>query len=264
MIYKIKKYFPEGVDRRQLLDEGYAQAHIAGTSAEAYAKQDFWPLLQQYVAKEKIYLDAGCGVGGWVLFLHDEGFSVQGVDENARILRAMTEYNPDVQVKQGSLTALPYATSLFDGVVAIGSLDHVEHDLSQALSELKRVVKPGGLVFIEVPLFNSLRKFLYVPLKRLEAVVRRSLGHKEVFAGYLFDEAGIRELLQKHGFETIKAQAHDLPAGEGHYGLYVDWPILRGSKPYQLNIIGNLVLSVCKAISPWVAATGIFVVARKD
>lgn len=263
MMYKVKKYYPKGTDRRQILESGYAKAHAVGVSSDQYAKQDFWPMLQGQLHKEKRYLDAGCGIGGWVLFLSERGYQVEGVDEAARVLRAMTEYNPDIALKQGQLTALPYANDSFDGLLSVGSLDHEEDDLAKALKEMARVIKPHGLLFLEVPLLNTLRRFKYVPLKRLEALVRRTLGHHEVFAGYLFDRDSLSELLAEAGFEVKEMQAHDLPSESGHYGLYVDWPWLRGSKPYHLNILGKLAKIIYNAISPWVASTGVVVVAKK-
>ena len=263
MIYKVKKYYPHGVDRRKLLEEGYARGRSIGTNAEAYKNQDFWPLLQGRLKQDGHYLDAGCGVGGWLLFLNEEGYRVEGVDEAAKVLRSMTEYNRDLRVKQGRLTALPYADNSFDGVLAIGSLDHEEDDLDAAVKEMRRVLKHDGLLFLEVPLLNSLRRWKYVPLKRLEALVRRALGHREVFAGYMFDRSAIKDLLKKHGFTVHEVKPHDLQKSGEHYGLYVDWKWLRGSRPYQLNFLGKIAKALWNAISPWVASTGMVVVARK-
>jgi ubiquinone/menaquinone biosynthesis C-methylase UbiE len=263
MIYKVKKYYPAGVDRRQMLQAGYAKTHAVGTDATEYKHQDFWPVLEKHLRKDASYLDAGCGIGGWVLFLKDEGYSIEGMDEAANVLRAMTEYKPDLKVKQGKLIALPYADGAFDGVLSIGSLDHEEDSLQQALHEMRRVLKPDGLLFLEVPLLNTQRRFKYVPAKRLEALVRRALGHREVFAGYLFDRSSLQDLLVKNGFSVFHMQPHDLTKEGQHYGLYVDWPILRGSKPYELNMLGRLVKAIWSLGSPWAMATGVVVVARK-
>lgn len=264
MIYKVKKYYPQGVDRRQLLDEGYAKGRSIGTNADEYKNQDFWPLLEKHLKKEQRYLDVGCGVGGWVLFLHEEGYQVDGVDEAAKVLRAMTEYKRDLLVKQGKLTALPYTDSSFDGVLTIGSLDHEEDDLDKALVEMRRVLKKDGLLFLEVPLLNSLRRFKWVPLKRLEALIRRALGHREVFAGYLFDRSSLEQLLKKHGFTVHEVRPHDLQKAGEHYGLYVDWKWLRGARPYELNFLGKIAKGLWNMMSPWIASTGIVVVARKQ
>jgi hypothetical protein len=43
----------------------------------------------------------------------------------------------------------------------------------------------------------------------------------------------------------------------------VDYPFLRGNEPYKLNILGKLIKKVANAISPWIASTGMVVVAKK-
>lgn len=263
MMYKLKKYYAVGVDRRSLLEESYAKGYGLTADLDHYAQQDFWPLLQKTLSSEKKYLDAGCGVGGWLLFLKEKGYHVEGFDEAARIVRAITEYDPDVEVKQGSMTAMPYPDGSFDGVLTIGSLDHQEDGLDQVFTELKRVLKPQGIIFIEVPLLNSLRRVLYVPLKKIQAGLMRYLGRKEVFAGYLFDRTSIDALLVKHGFEVVSVQPHDIPSQDGHYGLYIDWPLLRGQEPYRLNMLGSFIKVATNSISLWLASTGMVVVARK-
>jgi hypothetical protein len=54
-----------------------------------------------------------------------------------------------------------------------------------------------------------------------------------------------------------------LPGENSHYGLWVDWPFLRGGRPYELNAGGLLLKKLMNSISPWMIATGIFVVAKK-
>ena len=60
-----------------------------------------------------------------------------------------------LDVIQGSITALPYADASFDLVCAFDVVEHVSDD-KLAVSELMRVCKPGGLVFVTVPAFMSL------------------------------------------------------------------------------------------------------------
>jgi SAM-dependent methyltransferase len=60
-----------------------------------------------------------------------------------------------LDVIQGSITALPYADASFDLVCAFDVVEHVEDD-RLAVSELIRVCKPGGHVFVTVPAYMSL------------------------------------------------------------------------------------------------------------
>jgi len=262
-MYKLEKFYRQGFNPQQYWDDRYAREHIAGRDLEEYRAQGFWPVLKEQLKKDGKYLDAGCAVGGWVIFLKEEGYDVTGVDIAARALRAMTEYDPDLQVKAGSLTALPLAKESFEGVLSIGSLEYVENKVPEALKEMRRVLKPGGLLFMEVPLANAIRRFIYLPLKKVEKSFKQAQGKQASFSNYLFTRASIKEQLEQAGFAVIEMRAHELPEADSHYGLYVDWPFLRGKEAYKLNWLGRIVKIVCNAISPWMASTGVVVIAKK-
>lgn len=262
-MYIVEKFYPAGFDPQHYWDDKYSREHIAGKSGGEYAKQGFWLLLKQQLTKEGRYLDAGCGIGGWILFLTDEGYQVEGADSAASTIRALTEYNPDLKIKVGSLTKLPYPDAYFDGVLAIGSLEYMEREVLEALHELARILRPGGFVFLEVPLANTLRRWLYLPLKGVKRLIKISHGRQPSFANYLFTPQSLKALLAQAGFGVTAMQPHELPDRDSHYGLYIDWRWLRGRGPYKLNWVGRRVRTVCNAISPWVASTGMVVVARK-
>lgn len=262
-MYKLKKFYPRGFNPQQWWDDKYSQEHIAGKSSEEFRKQGFWPLLKKHLEKGRRYLDAGCGIGGWILFLKDEGYDVEGIDVAARTVRALTEYDPNLKVKVAGVTAIPYPDADLDGVLAIGTLEYVEDKVPQALREMYRVLKPGGMLFMEVPIINTLRRLFYIPLKEGEKIIRKIQGKRPSFSNYLFDREELRKLLGEAGFEVVEMKAHELPETDSHYGLYVDWPFFRGNEPYRLNGLGRAVKTVSNAVSVWVASTGAVVVARK-
>ena len=260
---KLYKFYPRGFNPQQYWDDKYAQEHIAGKNSGEFEKQGFWPALEQYLTKEKRYLDVGCGIGGWILFLKERGYDVEGIDIAARTIRALTEYDPDLRVKVASMTEIPYADGSLDGALAIGVLEYVEDRVPAALEEMSRVLKDDGLFFMEVPIANSLRRWLYLPLKQMEFWIKKLSGQTPTFSNYLFDRGVLRQQLEGAGFEIVVEQAHELPEAGSHYGLYIDWKILRGKQPYQLNGLGRLVKLVAESLSPWIASTGVFIVARK-
>lgn len=62
-------------------------------------------------------------------------------------------YQPQVDIKV-DLTHLPFQTKEFDFVFASHVLEHIKDDLS-ALSEIKRVLKPGGIAILPVPIVSE-------------------------------------------------------------------------------------------------------------
>lgn len=262
-MFRVEKFYPKGFDPIKHWEERYLQSYSLGKNADEFRSQPFWPLLQKNLEKGKHYVDAGCAGGGWVLFLTDEGYQVEGIDESRRVLQAMTEYNPDVTVTVASMTAMPYGAASLDGVLAIGTLEYKENEIEKALREAYRVLKPGGLLFLEVPIINTLRRLFYIPLKQQDSARRKKKGERSQFAYYLFDVEQLKKLMKTIGFEVTTTKPHEIPGKENHYGLYVDWPFLRGKQPYQLNTLGRLVKTVCNAVSPWIASTGAVMIARK-
>lgn len=262
-MFRLEKFYPQGFNPQQYWDDKYAQEHIAGKSAAEFEKQAFWPLLQRQLAPGGRYLDAGCGVGGWILHLKEKGYDVEGIDIAARTVRALTEYDPDLKVKVASVTAIPYPDASFDGVLAIGTLEYVENKVPQALAEVHRVLKPGGFFFLEVPIANALRTAVYIPLKRIEKAVRQARGEVPTFSNYLFDRAELRRLLAAAGLPVGEEHPHELPEADSHYGLYVDWKFLRGREAYKLNALGLAIKKLANSTSPWIASTGVVMVAQK-
>ncbi len=262
-MFSLYKFYPAGFDSRKYWDDRYAQEHAAGKSSEEFKKQDFWPLLEQILKKEGRYLDAGCGIGGWIIFLKELGYDVEGIDESPRILRALTDYDPEIRVKVAPITKIPYEDDHFDGIISIGSLEYAENKVDAAIMEANRILKKGGYLFTEVPLANFLRRALYLPLKSFEKVIKRGLGRKPSFANYLFTKSDIVKQLEQSGFEIVKVQTHELPESNRHFGLYVDYPFLRGKTSYQLNLPGIILKHCFNIVSPWIASTGMVIVARK-
>ncbi len=259
----IYKYDAPGFDRTKVWNDRYRTMYASEKTFGEYKKQSFWPELKKYLTKDGVYLDAGCGVGGWVLFLNDEGFCTEGIDANAGAIRALSEYDPDLLLKIANTSAIPYADNHFNGALSVGSLEYAEDEVGASLRELHRVIKPSGFLCLEVPLNNTLRRLLYIPLKKLEGMFKASSDTKKTFAYYLFGKSELEQMLTDMGFIIEVILPHDLPDANSHFGLYANWPFLRGNKPYELNSLGRVIKTLCNTISPWVASTGIVVIARK-
>lgn len=262
-MYRLEKFYKEGFNASEYWDTKYASELPTVKTADGARKQQFWPLLEENLTKTGRYLDAGCGIGGWMIFLKDEGYDIEGIDVAAKTIRAITEYDPDAKVRVAAMTQIPYKDTSFDGLLAIGTLEYLENNVVTGIREAHRVLKPGGFFFIEVPVANPIRRLLYLPLKAIQKMLKAKQGQTPVFAGYLFTRSEMKTMLEDAGFTVEAEQPHEVPKTDGHYGLYVDWKFLRGSKPYHLNVFGKLIQLICDSISPWIASTGAIIVAKK-
>lgn len=102
----------------------------------------------------KTVCDAACGFGAHTLALASGGFDVSAFDlsPKAAALTAagLRKYGYDgVEVKAASLFDTGYADEAFDAATAYAVLDHLtEADTYRALTELFRIVKPGGFLVL--------------------------------------------------------------------------------------------------------------------
>jgi SAM-dependent methyltransferase len=100
-------------------------------------------------------LDAGCGTGGFLAALRGRRpdlirFGVEW-DSNAATRAGAKSAAPIVR---GSLNALPFAADSFDAAVSADVLCHVAVEPAAALSELKRVLRPGGRLVMNMPAYQ--------------------------------------------------------------------------------------------------------------
>lgn len=95
---------------------------------------------------------------------------------------------PQVHFRHGGAEAIPAADNSFDIVLMFKSLHHVPMEcMDQALSEIARVLKPGGLAWISEPVFAGDLNEVF-RLFHNEKVVREAAFaaiSKAVDAGYL-------------------------------------------------------------------------------
>lgn len=107
-------------------------------------------------------LDLGCGGGRHAFEVYRRGAHVVAFDHQLSELepvagmfdamRAEGEAPPGAaaQALAGDATAMPFPDASFDKVIAAEILEHVPRD-QQAMSEIVRVLKPGGVAAITVP-----------------------------------------------------------------------------------------------------------------
>lgn len=99
-------------------------------------------------------LDAGCGTGGLLANVRTEAWKV-GVEISTEGIRLARRRG--IRLVRGSVSALPFADGSFDAVVSIDVLCHSGVEERQAVEEAARVLRPGGVLIVQVPAFESLR-----------------------------------------------------------------------------------------------------------
>lgn len=155
----------------------------------------------------KTVLDLGCGSGRHVVYLAEHDFQVFGIDLSSegiqKAKQLLAQRGLSAELKVGSIyRPLPYSESFFDAAISIHTFHHARiEDIRKAISELQRILKPGGILFITVRKrtskkhrhpFKEIAPHTYVPLE----------GREKGLIHYLF----IKETLRKEfkGFRIRK------------------------------------------------------------
>ena len=129
-------------------------------------------LLKERNAKR--VLDLGCGTGRHLIFFASQGFEVYGLDaatsgiEIARNWLAENNLNCNLTIHRME-EKFPYEDSFFDAVISIQAMHHNKvKEIKFTIREIKRVLKPDGIIFITFPMFELLKKKNPWPLEKIE------------------------------------------------------------------------------------------------
>jgi demethylmenaquinone methyltransferase/2-methoxy-6-polyprenyl-1,4-benzoquinol methylase len=88
-------------------------------------------------------LDACCGTGDLAIAAREAGGDVTGLDFSDRMLERARRKAPELEWVRGDLLALPFPDGSFDAATVGFGVRNVEN-LERSLTELRRVLRPGG------------------------------------------------------------------------------------------------------------------------
>jgi ubiquinone/menaquinone biosynthesis C-methylase UbiE len=93
--------------------------------------------------------DLGCGPGQVARYLREQGVAVCGVDLSPGMIERASQLNPGVEFRQGDMTALDVPDETWAGITAFYAIVNLPPaDVEQALCEMWRVLRPGGLLLL--------------------------------------------------------------------------------------------------------------------
>jgi 2-polyprenyl-3-methyl-5-hydroxy-6-metoxy-1,4-benzoquinol methylase len=187
----------------------YLLAHGAGEiwNWETPAGRVRWnrriKMLTQHLRQGEKVLELGCGTGYFTRALAATGAQVTAIDISpdllARAEQMCSQQNVTFEVQNAYV--LTYESGAFDSVVGSSVLHHLE--VTDALREIYRVLKPGGSICFTEP--NMLNPQIAVQ-KNIPAIKRRLGDSPDETA---FFRWSLRRRLAASGFRAIKIQPFD-------------------------------------------------------
>jgi SAM-dependent methyltransferase len=129
----------------------------------------FLELVRLPPAPQRI-LEIGCGKGAMLSHLQRAGHVVHGVDIDAVALAECAAAHPELRVTLASGDQLPLASGAFDLVLSFDVFEHIR-DSDRHLSEVRRVLAPGGQYLLQTP-----NKWTNLPFEVLRQMTKLHLG----------------------------------------------------------------------------------------
>ncbi|MFV3131452.1 class I SAM-dependent methyltransferase [Niveispirillum sp. KHB5.9] len=247
---------------------------------------ELMPFVRSLVPAAGSILEAGAGSGRWVRALTSLGYAATGIELSAADVERFRAAWPDIPYDHGNVEAMPYADGAFDALLSLGVIEHLFQGPEKAIAEMRRVLKPDGVMFLTVPhgnlsfrleqvkdaIFyrlygsNRVRRLMGRPpvsypvaveRQRMEAIRRGRRPGVAVkyrfdprsgvgFYEYRYDTAQIRHLIERGGFR-IEA-FHLLNAPDRLYQIFGTL-VARydGSSQPRLNVLGRLLVRLLPA-----------------
>ncbi len=154
-------------------------------------------------------LDLGCGDGmhyGWLARFASVTY---GSDYNlARLRRAVRLPGAADRIFLADICRYPVADAAFDLVFFNHVLEHIPDDV-RALTEVRRILRPGGMLILGVPNEGA---FFWQLAFRLQPRLRATSDHL-----HFYTAADIRQKCEEVGFRV--RELHALGWGPPHWGL---------------------------------------------
>jgi ubiquinone/menaquinone biosynthesis C-methylase UbiE len=150
-------------------------------------RSSIWPetksLFDRYLFSGEKILDLGCGNGRYFEYLKDKNINYFGVDISENLIRIAKNKYPEANFQVADALNLPFPDNFFDKAIGVAVFHHIpSKELRfQFLKEVKRVLKPGGILILTVWNFREAKEFFLY----FKFVILKIFGSKLDFGDFL-------------------------------------------------------------------------------
>ena len=215
LVHLEKQATGTAVDQKNARELQTSYDRVAEEYANRYADEfDKKPLDRQLLDRfaEEVrgtepVCDLGCGPGQVARYLCDRGVNAFGLDLSPGMVEQARQLNPDIEFKQGNMLSLDVEDESWGGIAAFYSIIHIPRkDVTRALRELARVLRPGGLLLLS---FHVGQQIIHLDeWWGKEVSVDSIFFQPEEMEGYL-EEAGfeIEDVVERPPYEGVEYQS---------------------------------------------------------
>ena len=254
--------------------KAYYEDEAYDYNSEFYEKKIAYPTLiyrQNYILdmireahlpRDSKLLDVGCGPGELLIKLSEDFDQLMGIDianEMITIANQKLENrssNKNIVFEVGDIENLRFEDKTFDLIICSGVIEYLKDDEGW-MKEIKRTLKPGGYLIINVTNKYSIRKWTSAPIEKLksskillnlmnfikEKVLRKGKIHYFPFKPRLHSPYKFDAYLLENGFMKINHNYFDfavLPAPFDTLLSFIITPIKKALERYsRRNMVIN-------------------------
>jgi len=165
----------------------------------AHQLRDTW---KRWVPSGTRVLEAGCGLGHFTVAARALGHRAEGLDWSEPTISRLRERFPSIPWHVGDVRRMQFADGTFDSIYSPGVCEHFEEGPAGVLSEMRRVLRPGGLVVVTAPCFNPWLR------QRAANLTSDRVPAGAVFHEYVFTPEGMTALLEQLAFDVVQVRPY--------------------------------------------------------
>jgi ubiquinone/menaquinone biosynthesis C-methylase UbiE len=227
--------------QQELYDRGWRKELQAGKEERGNLKTNLEFLAKTNLLKshDRI-LEIGCGIGTVVHELSKKGHDIIGIDISGEAIEYGRKKYGDIHLEVQAAEILPYEDESFEAVLSFDLFEHIA-EIDKHISEVKRVLRPGGYYLFQTP--NRYSNIIY------ETLWTKSLQWRRYHPS-LHSPGQLRRQMARHGFGTRFVKMN--PINE-----------FTEKKLQKLGPLGKILRRIDFRKMPLVLQTNLYVIADK-
>ena len=151
-------------------------------------------------------LEAGCGLGQYVILLRQRRHAVVGADWSQEALQRSRKAVASSPLAVMDLSRLAAKDEAFAAYISLGVVEHDPKGPDAIVAEASRVLSPGGRLLLSVPYWNGARRLHTRRIVREGDEIRTAGGE---FYQFAFTRHEVRAFVEAHGFKVTAFHPYD-------------------------------------------------------